>query len=380
MWSRHPDVTTRDIEALEPGLRRYVAGRGLQPTDVDDLIQETLTRLLDVRKRLELPTLFAYAITVLNNHSGSLIRAADRERRHLPRLVDTDPLGVPADSVEEQMQWDAVREAMAALPAASREALASRYLDTTPAEGTPASPARLARARARLRVHTVAAYRRVDVPPRCQSMLVALSERNARRIRELGADRHLLLCPVCESLADPVLTRDRRLLGLAPLLLILKVLRRGITKHPAVSAASTATVAAAAVAAALVLPSSSPTSTPSALCRLTMPQATRMVGQRLAVPRAVVARVTGDETFLLATCHGRTVQVHLISKGESPQTVRSTDRVELAGVVVRGNTRTGVGLAVQDGQLHIASGGAASGGAASGGTSKKLRHGDGGKA
>ena len=86
----HDQVTAEQVADLAPGLRRYASTRHWDPSDVDDLVQETLARLLEVHTRLGLDTLFVYALTVQNNLDRSKRRGDDVARRHRHRLLDLD--------------------------------------------------------------------------------------------------------------------------------------------------------------------------------------------------------------------------------------------------------------------------------------------------
>ncbi|MDQ3353938.1 MAG: hypothetical protein M3507_05575 [Actinomycetota bacterium] len=62
MSSSEPGDAAPDIAVLEPVVRRVVAARVTDPHLVDDLVQETLARVLESRPSLDGGALVAYAI------------------------------------------------------------------------------------------------------------------------------------------------------------------------------------------------------------------------------------------------------------------------------------------------------------------------------
>lgn len=119
-------------------------------------------------------------------------------------------------------------------------------LGTTPR----ALATRLSRARARLRVEYLLALRRVELPTAsCKRVLLALSAAEKRQQRASGAGEHLLVCPPCAELSEPLVRRRRPVAVLWPFLgldHVLRWLRRNVREHPAPMA--TAGVGAVAVA------------------------------------------------------------------------------------------------------------------------------------
>ncbi len=81
------DLGTSLLE-LEMPLRRFVAGLVDSPHEVDDVVQETMARLLCRRDRLEPDSLTAYAFVVARNLVHSTHRSAATARRHAPALID----------------------------------------------------------------------------------------------------------------------------------------------------------------------------------------------------------------------------------------------------------------------------------------------------
>jgi len=83
-----PLLAEAELVALREPLRRYVISRIGDSHRVDDIVQETLTRMIQVVDRLEVRTLTAYAMTVARHQIASTARLDQTERRNLPRLVD----------------------------------------------------------------------------------------------------------------------------------------------------------------------------------------------------------------------------------------------------------------------------------------------------
>jgi DNA-directed RNA polymerase specialized sigma24 family protein len=340
-------VTAAQVAALAPALRRYAVARHVEAGDIDDLVQETLTRLLEVRSRLDLATLFAYALAVLTNLDRSKRRGDDMALRHRHRLLDLDGPTSADDEVVQQEQQAALRHALDGLPLEVRQLLLAHYVtDTDPTTSTSgAQAARLARARAKLRLEYLLALRRVTLPQqRCRPVLLAISERNARRQTELGAGGHIASCPVCMPLVDPLLRRDSRLFGLWPLLGLGAVVRKAFGAHPVVaSAAGVATGGLVAAAVVLALPSHHHVAAAphrSALCRMTRAGRTGMVGQRVTATGVLVVSVPANEGFFVRSCGGHEVWVRLSGRGESPEHIRAHDHVTVSGVVRRATAHT----------------------------------------
>jgi DNA-directed RNA polymerase specialized sigma24 family protein len=370
------EVTAEQVADLAPGLRRYASARHWDPADVDDLVQETLARLLEVRTRLDLATLFVYALAVLNNLDRSKRRGDDVARRHRHRLLDLDGPTSADDEMIRAEQREALAQALAALPPEVKALLVDHYAPgAAPTRSmSGAQAARLSRARAKLRLEYLLALRRVTLPePRCRAVLTAISQRNTRRQSELDAARHLSGCPVCMSLADPLLRRDSRLFGLWPLLAAATLVRKAAGSHPVVATGSgVVTTGAVAAAVVLALPSHHQVSPPppSALCRMTGPGREAMVGRHVSAHGVQVASVPANEGFFVRTCGEHTVWVRLTGRGESPIHVRPHDRLTIAGTVrsVTAHSvaadipttdaatirRSGVMLAVRFDQVHVA--------------------------
>ena len=206
----------QSITDLLPVIRRVVASRIRDPHLVDDVVQETLLRVMAARTRIEADTLAPYATVTARNLIASIARGDDRARRMAHLLADDDPAERPEDEVVRQEQKAAVNAALARLRPSEREILLAHEVhghDTaTLAASRGSTPgaiaARLSRTRAKLRVEYLLVHARAEPPTdRCRPVLLALSAGDRRRQRDLDAGRHLLGCGFCASLSEPLLDR-----------------------------------------------------------------------------------------------------------------------------------------------------------------------------
>ena len=241
------------IAELAPAVRVAVRAEDVPGDQVEDLVQETLTRLLQARDRLDASTVGGYAVATARNLARSSRRSEAVARRHRHRLLD---LSQPLDPLAETLvaeERSAVGRAVAALPLSVRSDLFSEPSGSSAEPSEVARRARLARARAQARVEYVIALRHVELPsPQCKAVLVSISARDRRRQAALQAGKHLLDCAVCGALAEPLIHRRRALAGLVPLPLLIWLARaRNVRPAHIGLAASGAAVTAAAVFAAV---------------------------------------------------------------------------------------------------------------------------------
>jgi RNA polymerase sigma factor (sigma-70 family) len=261
------DAGTRvddQLVALIPPLRRYVAALVREPHDQQDVVQETLARTLAASPRLGQAALTGYAFTVARNLVASRGRDQARFRTHAPRLIDLTHPPDPEAMALAREERAALGEALAALPPEHRDVLVAHAVDGIPlstvstSEGSSgAIAAKLARARARMRVDYVVALRGVRLPSeRCRQVLLALSAGDRRRQAALDAGQHLLTCAVCPELSEPLVARRRALAGVLPLAALPMVAEAlqaefgvaGAAKAVAAGGAAAATPAKAATA------------------------------------------------------------------------------------------------------------------------------------
>ena len=192
------------------GDRRRPGGR---PATVDDLVQETLVRVLAAAARIEPGMLEPYAIVTARNVVASMWRDEDRQRRNQHRVVDlTRRRGCRTRTCSRGEEQAAVAagagppvRARAGDPARARGRRAGHPLAGARDSARPpgAVAAQLNRTRARLRVEYLLALEQAEPPTdRCRPVLLALSGGDRRRQREVDAARHLLECELCAA-AEP---------------------------------------------------------------------------------------------------------------------------------------------------------------------------------
>lgn len=203
---------------LTPLVRRVVAARVHDPHVVDDLVQETLARVIAARPRLEDAGLAPYAVVTARNLIFSMWRREGLDRRHAHRLVDVIAPRRPDEDVLAREESSAVAVALTQLSDRERDTLVAHELEgegtaslATTLGSTPGAVAvQLSRARAKLRVEYLLALERVEPPtPRCRPVLLSLSAGDRRRQRELDAGGHLLACSYCAAVSQPLLDRGR---------------------------------------------------------------------------------------------------------------------------------------------------------------------------
>jgi RNA polymerase sigma factor (sigma-70 family) len=206
------------MEALIPIVRRVVGSRVANKAEADDLVQETLTRVLAAADRVEPGMLEPYAIVTARNLVASMRREQDRHRRNQHRVVDLRPPEAPDENLLQREEGGAVAEALARLSERDRRTLLAhevsgkdtRSLGAELGLTAGAVAAQPNRTRARLRVEYLLALEGGDsasVTDHCRPVLYALSGGDRRRQREVGAARHLLECDLCERLSLPLLQR-----------------------------------------------------------------------------------------------------------------------------------------------------------------------------
>ncbi|MGZ4518228.1 MAG: sigma-70 family RNA polymerase sigma factor, partial [Mycobacteriaceae bacterium] len=123
-----------DVAALIPMLRRIVAARvGAHPA-AEDLVQETLLRVLAAEDRIEPGMLEPYAIATVRNVVATMWRQDDRDVRNQHRIHDPT---VP-DEVEEVVvaseEQSAINEALRRLTDREREVLLAHEVSGRPTQ------------------------------------------------------------------------------------------------------------------------------------------------------------------------------------------------------------------------------------------------------
>jgi RNA polymerase sigma factor (sigma-70 family) len=211
-----------DLADLAVVVRRVVGARVRDVHLVEDLTQETLVHVAAADPRLAPDARAAYAIVTARNVVVSHARSSAMHDRHAHRLVDYTSLTGPEELTLQREESDALAQALQQLDAADRDLLvrheahgdSTEVLAAEHATTSGAIAMRLARARATLRLEFLLAFRRLELPTqRCRPILLALSAGDRRRQHTLGAANHLLRCPTCAQLAEPVTGRRRGLAG-----------------------------------------------------------------------------------------------------------------------------------------------------------------------
>jgi RNA polymerase sigma factor (sigma-70 family) len=215
---RYPAVDEDDVFVeLVPVVRKIVGSRIRDPHVVDDLVQETLTRVMAAHSRVEAETLEPYAAVTARNLVASYARRNDRARSKTHLLVEVDRSEPPGEELLRREESSIVAAALTRLPAPERELLIAHEVEhqdtrtlATRRESTPgAVAAQLNRARAKLRVEYLLVSEQVEpTGDRCRPVLRALSAGDRRRQRELDAGAHLLECDCCARIS--AILFDRR--------------------------------------------------------------------------------------------------------------------------------------------------------------------------
>src|SRR6187551_1410009 len=112
-----------DVAALIPLVRRIVFSRVTNEAAADDLVQETLVRVLAATDRVEPGMLEPYAIVTARNLVASMRRDQDRQRRNQHRMIDMQTPSTPDEHLLKREERDAVTGALRRLTHRERETL-----------------------------------------------------------------------------------------------------------------------------------------------------------------------------------------------------------------------------------------------------------------
>ena len=205
-----------DVASLLPMLRRVVFSRVPNQAVAEDLVQETIVKVLAAANRIEPGMLEPYAITTARHLIASMWRTQDTQRRNQHRVVEMDSVGAPDERLLKEEERAAVSAALEHLSEREQKTLLAhevsgqdtRSLATELNSSAGAVAAQLNRTRARLRVEYLLALNDTDPPTdRCRPVLYALSGGDRRRQREVDAARHVLECELCAKLSEPLVER-----------------------------------------------------------------------------------------------------------------------------------------------------------------------------
>jgi RNA polymerase sigma factor (sigma-70 family) len=206
----------RVLVDLIPTVRRVVGARIKDPHTLEDLVQETLARLMSSSARVDPDKLSHYASVTARHVVASYAERNDRARSRSHLLADPPDAEAPVVGVLRQEEQEFVAAALAHLSAADRDLLVAHEVNgddtSTMADKLDSTPgavaARLNRARASLRVEYLLVAAGVEPPTdRCRPVLRALSSGDRRRQRELDVNGHLFECTPCAELADRLFER-----------------------------------------------------------------------------------------------------------------------------------------------------------------------------
>src|SRR5215213_8840057 len=165
---------------LVPVVRRIIGARVRDPHLAEDLVQETLTRVVAARSRVEGDTLAPYAATTARNVVASHFRREDLAKRKAHLLAEDEAAAPPIDGMVDEEDRRLLGAALARLPAGERDLLVAHEVEgedtrslAAARDSTPgAVAAALSRGRAKLRVEYL--LLRADLEPltdRCRPIL-----------------------------------------------------------------------------------------------------------------------------------------------------------------------------------------------------------------
>lgn len=208
-----------DVAVLVALVRRVVGARVSDPTAAEDLVQETLVRVLAAVERGAVEAVEPYAIITARNLVATMWKERDRHRRNQHRAADLRPVAIPDEDLLAREEHEALAAAMTRLPeheqalllAHEVEGRDTRSLADEAGSSAGAVAAQLNRTRARLRVEYLLQMERADLPSaQCRPVLLAVSGGDRRRQAEVDARQHLLECVVCARLSEPLIERGQR--------------------------------------------------------------------------------------------------------------------------------------------------------------------------
>jgi serine/threonine-protein kinase RsbT len=201
---------------LVPLIRRVVGARVKNPHQAEDLVQETLARVMAARSRVEGDTLAPYAVVTARNLIATSAQRDEQARRRAHLLVEHDESADLDEATLRNDETSMVGMALSRLSRPEREILLAHEVEGVDTaslaarrDSTPgAIAAQLNRTRARLRMEYLLAQSGAEPPTdRCRPVLLALSSGDRRRQRDLDTSGHLLSCDFCARLSTPLLER-----------------------------------------------------------------------------------------------------------------------------------------------------------------------------
>ena len=112
-----------------PVITRVVRARVRDRAAADDLIQETMVKVLAAADRVEPGMLEPYAIATSRNVVATMWQQQDRDRRHQHRMVDLAPADAPDLDLLRSEDRSAMGVALEHLTPAEREALLAHEVE-----------------------------------------------------------------------------------------------------------------------------------------------------------------------------------------------------------------------------------------------------------
>ena len=102
----------RDVAALLPMVRRIVFARVQNHAAAEDLVQETLVKVLAAANRIEPGMLEPYAITTARHLIASMWRSQDTQRRNQHRVVEVENGEAPDERLLQEEERAAISAAL----------------------------------------------------------------------------------------------------------------------------------------------------------------------------------------------------------------------------------------------------------------------------
>ncbi|MGN6600301.1 MAG: sigma-70 family RNA polymerase sigma factor [Actinomycetes bacterium] len=103
------------VESLIPIVRRIVRARVSDPSTAEDLVQETLVKVLAKANRVDHSMLEAYAIVTARNVVRTMWTQRDRQRRNQHRALDLAADAGPDEQLMRNVDAEAVSQALSRL-------------------------------------------------------------------------------------------------------------------------------------------------------------------------------------------------------------------------------------------------------------------------
>jgi len=122
-----PDAPPEDWEAITAALSRYVRARTSRSDQVEDVVQETLSRLVEQSRQKTLVSIYALGFRIAAN---LLVDHHRRDRRYSdePVTEQASEAPLPDRVIAGRQELSALTDALAAMPPLRREVVVRRRL------------------------------------------------------------------------------------------------------------------------------------------------------------------------------------------------------------------------------------------------------------